>query len=105
MCAVEPLVHAGSWLCPGQVRGQGWCWHCPRPHRRPEPHPGLCLAPLHAKQVTILLCVTTRHRDCRDVCAGSECPSDGLQPRNRAGAGEAARCQPPAPPAHLCYLP
>ncbi|XP_051657677.1 uncharacterized protein LOC127477406 isoform X1 [Manacus candei] len=99
------LILLRPWLCLGQARGQGWCWHCPRPRGLPEPHPGLCLAPLHAEQAAILPCVTARRGGCGDGCAGSERPGDGVQPGHRARARAATRRQPLAPPAHLCHLP
>lgn len=105
ICRGSPWSTLGPRLCPGQARGQGWCWHRPRPRGRPEPHPGLCPAPLHAEQAAILPCVTTWRGGRRDGCAGSERPGDRVQPGHRAGAREAARRQPPAPPAHLCHLP
>lgn len=92
---------------PGSVWGRrgARCWHTPHPRGCPEPHPGLCLAPLHAEQAAILPCVTARRGGCGHGCAGSERPGDRVQPRHRTGACAAARRQPPAPPAHICHLP
>lgn len=99
-------IPQSSWD-PGSIWGRqgARCWRCPSPRGCPEPHPGLCRAPLYTKQAATLPCVTARRRGWGHGCAGSERPGDRVQPGHRTGACAAARCQPPASPAHLCHLP